>query len=223
MRLSLHEQERLLIHVGDDPVVINAGRPVTTVRVSNTGERPVQVGSHYHFGETNPALEFDRAKAYGMRLAVPSGTAVRFEPGVDREVALVPLAGRGSCRACGDRHGEGPGDYVSRISVDVQSRIVLRQELAVGGADPGWRGPAITGGCGAVGSVVLVDPRLDPGAPPPPSATSATSATDRIGVLTLPGPAVKVVALAEDAVVLRELLDTGVASAFPVTEATNSP
>jgi len=81
------------IRVGDEPVVINAGRPVTTLRVLNTGDRPVQVGSHYHFGEANPALEFDRAEAYGMRLAVASGTAVRFEPGVDREVALVPLAG----------------------------------------------------------------------------------------------------------------------------------
>ncbi len=81
------------IRVGDDPVVINAGRPVTTMRVVNTGDRPVQVGSHYHFGEANPALQFDREEAYGMRLAVPSGTAVRFEPGVDREVVLVPLAG----------------------------------------------------------------------------------------------------------------------------------
>jgi len=81
------------IRVGDNPVVINAGRPVTTLRVVNTGDRPVQVGSHYHFAEANPALDFDRAKAYGMRLAVPSGTAVRFEPGVDREVALVALAG----------------------------------------------------------------------------------------------------------------------------------
>ncbi len=81
------------IRVGDDPVVINPGRQVTTLRVVNTGDRPVQVGSHYHFGETNPALEFDRQKAYGMRLDVPSGTAVRFEPGVDREVTLVPLAG----------------------------------------------------------------------------------------------------------------------------------
>jgi len=81
------------IRVGDEPVDINAGRPVTTLRVVNTGDRPVQVGSHYHFGEANPALEFDRERAYGMRLAVASGTAVRFEPGIDREVDLVPLAG----------------------------------------------------------------------------------------------------------------------------------
>ena len=79
---------------GDGAVVINAGRPVTTLLVVNTGDRPVQVGSHYHFAEANPALEFDRSVALGQRLAVPAGTAVRFEPGIDREVDLVPLAGR---------------------------------------------------------------------------------------------------------------------------------
>jgi urease subunit beta len=79
---------------GDHPVVINAGRPVTVVRVSNTGDRPVQVGSHYHFAEVNPALEFDRAAAWGQRLAVPAGTSVRFEPGIPRDVELVPLGGR---------------------------------------------------------------------------------------------------------------------------------
>ena len=79
--------------LGDGPVLINEGRPVTTVRVANTGDRPVQVGSHYHFAEANPALAFDRAAAWGHRLAVPAGTAVRFEPGVEREVDLVPLAG----------------------------------------------------------------------------------------------------------------------------------
>jgi urease subunit beta len=81
------------ILLGDGPVTINAGRPVTTLRVVNTGDRPVQVGSHYHFAEANPALEFDRDAAWGQRLAVPAGTAVRFEPGIDREVDLVPLAG----------------------------------------------------------------------------------------------------------------------------------
>jgi urease subunit beta len=79
---------------GDGPVEINAGRPVLTLRVANTGDRPVQVGSHYHFAEANPALEFDRGAAWGHRLAVPAGTSVRFEPGVPREVELVPLAGR---------------------------------------------------------------------------------------------------------------------------------
>jgi urease subunit beta len=79
---------------GDGDVVINAGRPVRTMVVTNTGDRPVQVGSHYHFGEANPALSFDRAAAWGHRLAVPAGTSVRFEPGIAREVSLVPLGGR---------------------------------------------------------------------------------------------------------------------------------
>jgi urease subunit beta len=78
---------------GNGPVEINVGRPETTLVVTNTGDRPVQVGSHYHFAEANPALEFDRAAAWGRRLAVAAGTAVRFEPGVAREVILVPLAG----------------------------------------------------------------------------------------------------------------------------------
>src|ERR671933_1012783 len=79
---------------GDGPVVINEGRPTVTLRVVNTGDRPVQVGSHYHFAEANPALDFDRAAARGYRLAVPAGTSVRFEPGMPRDVELVPLAGR---------------------------------------------------------------------------------------------------------------------------------
>ncbi|HEY8548178.1 MAG TPA: urease subunit beta [Acidimicrobiales bacterium] len=79
--------------VGEGPVVLNAGRPVLTLVVANTGDRPVQVGSHYHFAEANPALAFDRAAARGHRLAVPAGTAVRFEPGIEREVDLVPLGG----------------------------------------------------------------------------------------------------------------------------------
>lgn len=110
------------------------------------------------------------------------------------------------------RHGEDPGDYVSRISVDVGDRAVLRQELAVGGSHPGWRGPAVTGGCRAVGSIVVVDPRLEP-LPSPP-----TLATERAAVLALPGPAVQVVALAGDAVSLRRLLDSGVASVLPTAE-----
>jgi urease beta subunit len=65
-----------------------------TLKVANTGDRPIQVGSHYHFFETNPALRFDRDRARGMRLAIPAGTAVRFEPGQSREVTLVPLAGK---------------------------------------------------------------------------------------------------------------------------------
>jgi urease subunit beta len=79
---------------GEGPVTINAGRLVLRLRVENTGDRPVQVGAHYHFAEANPALEFDRAAAHGYRLAVPAGTAVRFEPGIAMDVELVPLAGR---------------------------------------------------------------------------------------------------------------------------------
>lgn len=74
-------------------LVLNADAPVVSLRVSNTGDRPVQVGSHYHFAETNPALDFDRDAARGHRLDIPAGTAVRFEPGQTREVALVPLGG----------------------------------------------------------------------------------------------------------------------------------
>ncbi|MFI5838922.1 urease subunit beta [Catenuloplanes sp. NPDC051500] len=79
---------------GDGEIEINAGKPVLTLPVANTGDRPIQVGSHYHFAEANPALEFDRREAWGHRLAVPAGTSVRFEPGVPREVDLVPLGGR---------------------------------------------------------------------------------------------------------------------------------
>jgi urease beta subunit len=73
---------------------LNAGRTAITLAVANTGDRPIQVGSHYHFAETNPALKFDRAKARGHRLDIPAGTAVRFEPGQTREVRLVPFAGK---------------------------------------------------------------------------------------------------------------------------------
>jgi urease subunit beta len=72
---------------------LNAGAEVTTLRVANTGDRPVQVGSHYHFAETNPALAFDRFAADGKRLHIPAGTAMRFEPGQTREVRLVPFGG----------------------------------------------------------------------------------------------------------------------------------
>ena len=74
-------------------LILNAGAEVTVITVANTGDRPVQVGSHYHFAETNPGLAFDRDAAMGKRLDIPAGTAVRFEPGQTREVALVPLSG----------------------------------------------------------------------------------------------------------------------------------
>ena len=74
-------------------IELNAGRPVTTISVANTGDRPVQVGSHFHFHEANSALTFDRDAARGQRLDIPAGTAIRFEPGDSREVQLVPFAG----------------------------------------------------------------------------------------------------------------------------------
>ena len=77
----------------DGDIELNVGLPTTTLTVANTGDRPVQVGSHYHFAEANPALHFDRAAARGQRLDIAAGTAVRFEPGQTREVTLVPLRG----------------------------------------------------------------------------------------------------------------------------------
>jgi urease subunit beta len=82
----------ILAAAGD--LELNAGAPRTTLTVANTGDRPIQVGSHYHFAETNPALSFDRAAARGMRLDIAAGTAVRFEPGQTREVTLVPYRGK---------------------------------------------------------------------------------------------------------------------------------
>jgi urease subunit beta len=82
----------MFIKGGD--IELNKGRKTVTLTVSNTGDRPIQVGSHYHFFETNPALKFDRKKARGMRLDIPAGTAVRFEPGQSRDVTLVAVAGK---------------------------------------------------------------------------------------------------------------------------------
>ncbi len=79
--------------LNDEPIIINEGRATLTIPVKNTGDRPVQVGSHYHFAEVNPALEFDRKKALGFRLDIPAGTAARFEPGDAREVNLVAYGG----------------------------------------------------------------------------------------------------------------------------------
>ena len=81
----------LLPEPGD--IELNAGRPVTTIPVANSGDRPVQVGSHFHFAEANAALQFDRAAARGQRLDIPAGTAIRFEPGDSRDVNLIPFAG----------------------------------------------------------------------------------------------------------------------------------
>jgi len=81
------------IIVADGEIILNADRDTITMKVSNTGDRPVQIGSHYHFAEANIALKFNRRDARGMRLDIAAGTAVRFEPGQTREVRLVPMAG----------------------------------------------------------------------------------------------------------------------------------
>ena len=98
------------IFLKDEPVEINTGLAVTGLRVANTSDRPIQIGSHFHFAEVNPGLEFDRGRAWGKRLNVLSGGAMRFEPGADEEVELVPIQGarialgfRGDCR--GDLDG----------------------------------------------------------------------------------------------------------------------
>jgi urease subunit gamma/beta len=82
------------IMTADGDITLNEGAKRTTITVANTGDRPIQVGSHYHFFETNPGLQFDRTKARGQRLDIPAGTAVRFEPGQTRDVTLVPLGGK---------------------------------------------------------------------------------------------------------------------------------
>ena len=82
------------IETADGDIELNAGLPRTTLTVANTGDRPIQIGSHYHFAETNPALHFDRTTARGQRLDIAAGTAVRFEPGQTREVTLVPFQGK---------------------------------------------------------------------------------------------------------------------------------
>ncbi len=81
------------ILTADGDIELNPGLPRTTLGVANTGDRPIQVGSHYHFAESNPALQFDRAAARGQRLDIAAGTAVRFEPGQQREVTLIPFRG----------------------------------------------------------------------------------------------------------------------------------
>jgi urease subunit beta len=111
---------------GEGPVTLNAGREAVTLTVANTGDRPVQVGSHFHFAQANAALRFDRDLAWGRRLNVPAGTAVRFEPGVDREVSLVPLAGRrvvpglqvGGRRLAEARPGGGPAGPAGRPAAE---------------------------------------------------------------------------------------------------------
>ncbi len=86
----MHPGELLL---GDGEIELNAGRATARLVIRNTGDRPIQVGSHFHFFEVNTALDFDRPAAYGMRLDIPAGTAIRFEPGEEKEIPLVALAG----------------------------------------------------------------------------------------------------------------------------------
>jgi len=107
---QLHAYEAVIpgeVLYGDHPVELNAGAPVTTLRVVNTGDRPVQIGSHYHFAEVNAALAFDRAAAWGQRLNVLSGGSMRFEPGAVEEVELIPIRGqrivRGLRGLCGGK------------------------------------------------------------------------------------------------------------------------
>jgi urease subunit gamma/beta len=108
-------------HAVPGAIELNAGRAAATIAVSNTGDRPIQVGSHYHFVETNTALQFDRAAAYGMRLDIPAGTAVRFEPGETKSVTLVAIAGNRVIRG-GIGLANGP------VTDDVRSRLE-RQSL----------------------------------------------------------------------------------------------
>ena len=111
-------------------IELNAGRPTVTLKVRNTGDRPVQVGSHYHFFEVNRELAFDRAAAFGMRLDIPATTAIRFEPGDEKQVTLVPLAGK--CYAHGFANlvdgwvGHGPTpDYRPNFTVAVKKAAEL--------------------------------------------------------------------------------------------------
>ena len=98
----------------DAPVSFNEGRPVVKIKVRNTGDRPIQVGSHFHFFEVNRALEFDRAAAYGMRLNIASTTAVRFEPGDEKAVELVPFGGLRAVYGFNDLVDSWTGDAHSR-------------------------------------------------------------------------------------------------------------
>ena len=103
-------------------IELNTGRPTARVQVVNTGDRPVQIGSHYHFFEVNRALEFDRAAAYGMRLDIPAGTAVRFEPGQAREVALVGFGGRQELTGLNDLTQGGSLDNAGRRAALVRAQ-----------------------------------------------------------------------------------------------------
>jgi urease subunit beta len=105
--------------LADSDVTINEGRETAAVTVENTGDRPVQVGSHYHFFEANPAVEVDRETAFGMRLDVPAGTAVRFEPGCERDVELVAVGGEGIVRGMsGLTNGDVTDEDVKQVALE---------------------------------------------------------------------------------------------------------
>jgi urease subunit gamma/beta len=123
--------------VPDGEIELNAGRPTTTVRVRNTGDRPVQVGSHYHFFEANRELDFDRRAAYGMRLDIPAGTAVRFEPGDEREVPLVAIGGA--------RRAIGFSALVDGDLDDVDGALARAQAKGFLGANEGGAGGGADG------------------------------------------------------------------------------
>jgi len=103
----------------EEPVPLNAGRPVTRLTVLNAADRPIQVGSHYHFAEANPGLRFDRGAAHGLRLNIAAGTAVRFEPGIPAEVELVPIAGQ---RIVAGLRGETAGALDANPDGDVDGK-----------------------------------------------------------------------------------------------------
>lgn len=126
--LSLFEDDKTDIHPGqciseDGEIALNANRETVDLLVTNTGDRPIQVGSHYHFIETNAALQFDRGKAYGKRLDIPAGMAVRFEPGDTKTVTLVSIAGLQVIRG-GNNLGDGP------VTEEGRSRAVAKVEAA---------------------------------------------------------------------------------------------
>jgi len=130
--------------VGAEPVPLNADRPAIVLLVTNTGDRPVQVGSHYHFAQANPALDFDRGAAQGHRLNIPAGTAVRFEPGIAREVSLVPLAGRRLVP--GLRPRGVPGDVSLGVPGDVSGGVPGDVSGGVSGGVPGDVLGGVSGG-----------------------------------------------------------------------------
>ena len=114
--------------LGSDPIEFNAGRKTITLKVRNTGDRPIQVGSHFHFFEVNRCLSFDREKAYGYHLDIPSGTSVRFEPGEEKEVQLTEMGGRKRVFGLNDLR-TGGRRYESRITGKCEiKRISVRRD-----------------------------------------------------------------------------------------------